>query len=263
MSKIIDRSGIRYGRLVVISRAENNKRGQSRWKCVCDYGETKIVEGTRLQSGMTRSCGCLIKDTHRKVHFKDLTGIRVGRLTVLRKTTLVYKQGWKWLVRCDCGTEREYFAREIREDRAKSCGCYRGELISIKKRTHGKTNTRAYWMRSLAKKRARENNIPFDISIEFVERLIDETTTCPYLGTELKTNKGKLSWNSATMDRIIPSLGYIEGNVMLISHRANTIKNDASPEEILRVGIGLANKLGQELPELIGKITGSKICIPS
>jgi hypothetical protein len=41
--------------------------------------------------------------------------------------------------------------------------------------------------------------------------------------------------NSPTVDRLVPELGYIEGNISVISHRANSIKRDASAEELEKV----------------------------
>lgn len=62
MTKIIDLTGKRFGRLVVVSRAENDKRGQSRWRCLCDCGTEKTVTGSHLKNGNTKSCGCLHKE---------------------------------------------------------------------------------------------------------------------------------------------------------------------------------------------------------
>lgn len=41
--------------------------------------------------------------------------------------------------------------------------------------------------------------------------------------------------DSPSIDRIIPALGYVKGNVIVVSQRANTIKNNATPEELRRV----------------------------
>lgn len=54
--------GKRYGRLVVIKRAKNDKMGRVRWLCQCDCGNQKIVRRSSLQSGLTKSCGCWLKD---------------------------------------------------------------------------------------------------------------------------------------------------------------------------------------------------------
>jgi hypothetical protein len=58
----IDRTGQRYGRLLVTSPAPS-KHGYARWWCMCDCGKTKNVSGTCLQAGKIKSCGCLRKET--------------------------------------------------------------------------------------------------------------------------------------------------------------------------------------------------------
>ena len=59
---------------------------------------------------------------------------------------------------------------------------------------------------------------------------------CPILGIPLKGSLGNASKNSPSLDRIIPALGYTRGNVQIISYQANTMKNNATPEEILAFG---------------------------
>lgn len=58
MSHLIDMRNKRFGRLVVVNRAENSKAGQARWFCVCDCGGTNTVKGQDLRNGKVRSCGC-------------------------------------------------------------------------------------------------------------------------------------------------------------------------------------------------------------
>lgn len=57
-----DKSGKRYGNLVVVKEAYKDKRyGKTRivWECICDCGNTCNILGERLSSGNTKSCGCL------------------------------------------------------------------------------------------------------------------------------------------------------------------------------------------------------------
>lgn len=61
--KTIDETGNRYGRLTVVCRAGSTKGGIARWLCQCDCGGKKVVTGSRLRSGETRSCGCLEQET--------------------------------------------------------------------------------------------------------------------------------------------------------------------------------------------------------
>lgn len=60
--------GCRFGRLVVIERAENSKNGHIRWKCLCDCGKEKIIYSTSLVRGATRSCGCLHNEGNNTRH---------------------------------------------------------------------------------------------------------------------------------------------------------------------------------------------------
>lgn len=48
-----------FNRLFVVSRAENTKRGSSRWYCVCNCGKKTISLGSDLLKGKSQSCGCL------------------------------------------------------------------------------------------------------------------------------------------------------------------------------------------------------------
>jgi hypothetical protein len=90
-----------------------------------------------------------------------------------------------------------------------------------------------------AKLRARKKEIPFDLTLEDVS--IPEE--CPLLGITLEKGRGKLQDNSPSLDRIVPELGYVAGNVIVISHKANRIKNNASLEELLLLGNNLKNLL--------------------
>lgn len=62
MPRLIDLTGQRFGRLIVVERAEDRftPKGlrQACWLCVCDCGAEKIVYGERLRKGWVVSCGC-------------------------------------------------------------------------------------------------------------------------------------------------------------------------------------------------------------
>lgn len=64
MPKIIDLSGQRFGRLVVVGRAENRGERVS-WRCRCDCGGTKTVTAKHLRNGRSASCGCLSPEVNR------------------------------------------------------------------------------------------------------------------------------------------------------------------------------------------------------
>jgi hypothetical protein len=58
---------------------------------------------------------------------------------------------------------------------------------------------------------------------------------CPILGMKLERGLDGGLDNSPSLDRIIPALGYVPGNVRVISNRANRIKSDSTPEELSRI----------------------------
>ena len=59
-SKIRNLVGLRFGKLVVVSKnGENNKYGRVVWNCICDCGNQSDVTGNDLANGDTKSCGCL------------------------------------------------------------------------------------------------------------------------------------------------------------------------------------------------------------
>lgn len=76
--------------------------------------------------------------------------------------------------------------------------------------------------------RAKERGIPFTITA--VDVVVP--ATCPVLGIPLAFGGREGRDNSPTIDRTIPTEGYVPGNVRVISYRANRIKTDATLAEL-------------------------------
>jgi len=64
MTRLIDETDNRHGRLLVLERFEESECGAAQWICECDCGEVVVVDGRSLRKGNTRSCGCLKRDIH-------------------------------------------------------------------------------------------------------------------------------------------------------------------------------------------------------
>ena len=137
MSKLIDLTGQKFGRLKVLYRdkekeIETNSK-TTLWKCKCDCGNEISLPTGSLRGSRTNSCGCLSKDVrHNKRN--DLIGRKFGRLTVLyenkddvRKEN---RRGIVWHCRCDCGNECDVFATYLRQGQTKSCGCLQQDTAS-------------------------------------------------------------------------------------------------------------------------------------
>ena len=82
-----------------------------------------------------------------------------------------------------------------------------------------------------AKTRAKRKGLDFKLNPDDLT-LPDK---CPVLGIPLIVSEETASNNSPTIDRIDNSKGYIPGNIIIISFKANTIKNTASIEDLQKV----------------------------
>ena len=101
-----------------------------------------------------------------------------------------------------------------------------------------------------ARRRAKKKNVPFDIDLPYIRSITP--SHCPILGFPLEWSArredkiGALP-NSPSLDRIVPERGYVKGNVWIISHKANSIKNSATHEELKlvtkAVGEAIVNSL--------------------
>ena len=113
-----------------------------------------------------------------------------------------------------------------RKRQAEKCEALReeggGVLLTNVKRT----------MLNSARSRAKKKGIPFNLSIDD----IDLPDTCPVLGIPLVLGGGFGQRDSSpSLDRVVPAMGYVKGNVIVTSFRANRIKNDATCAELRQV----------------------------
>lgn len=118
--------GEKFGRLTVQEWAGNGK-----WKCLCECGNTILVQTDNLKSGNTKSCGCYQKEQTSKVNFKDLTGQRFGKLIVLERVENDKFGHVNYKCQCDCGSITIVDATNLRNGNTNSCGCLKskGEMI--------------------------------------------------------------------------------------------------------------------------------------
>lgn len=164
---------------------------------------------------------------------KSLVGNTYGRLTILREYQSPCKKYVLCETSCSCGGNTVATRRhEIVSGKTQSCGCLRRErsVEANKKRfdPNAISKTTEYKILARAKSRAKKNNLPFNIELDDI--VIPER--CPLLGIKIESTEVRNSPNNPSLDKIIPEKGYIKGNVWVISNRANTLKNDASLQEL-------------------------------
>jgi hypothetical protein len=91
-----------------------------------------------------------------------------------------------------------------------------------------------------AKQRSREKGLPCNITAMYVLALM--STHCPVFGTEFVfRGLGVTCPESPSLDRLDSSKGYVKGNVVVISSKANAIKNAYGSKDIAAVAEWLAS----------------------
>lgn len=167
---------------------------------------------------------------------KVQVGEKFNKLTVTQIVSEPRKSGKSkrrfLLCTCECGGQIKREPSDIVRGMVQSCGC-------IRRTRDGLSNTLEYRMFESAKRRAQSKGLPFNIEISDI--IIPER--CPLLDIPLQDCKGAAGDSSPSLDRLLPHLGYVKGNVIVISHRANQIKSCASVDELMMIADNLHNIL--------------------
>lgn len=113
-------------------------------------------------------------------------------------------------------------SNEIRLEHNKKC----------RERYHRQKNiTPEVYTYRAAKTRAAKKGLPFTIEISDIDF---SGKKCPIFDCELERSEGKLAWNSPSIDRINSKLGYVKDNIQIISTKANTMKSNATKEQLIK-----------------------------
>ncbi len=119
---VADLTGMRFGKLAVVAPTNRRLHTSVVWRCLCDCGNVAYVSAKQLQSGYTKSCGCLGHPP-----LKDFVGQRFGKLTVIAyegKRSGMHR----WRCICDCGKETIVGQTLLQSGKTKSCGCIQAEI---------------------------------------------------------------------------------------------------------------------------------------
>lgn len=222
MSKFIDLSGQRFGKLIVVKKVPkpNTTKDKGRgtyWLCKCDCGKEKIIKTASLKYGASKSCGCS--------KIKDLTGKRFGMLIVI-SFHHSDKYGAYWSCVCDCGNEIIRRANSLidKQSKTKNCGCYQYNKLPEEESS---------FHNLFSKYKNNDRKLEFNISKEVFRKLTK--LNCFYCGKEpsqkqhRSKSNGEYIYNG--LDRIDSSKGYTIDNVVPCCGRCNEAKNDEKQDD--------------------------------
>lgn len=87
-----------------------------------------------------------------------------------------------------------------------------------------------------ARSLARLYDVPFDLEVSDIEKVIADTPHCPVTGLMLYNTAGLGGGpNSPNLVRLVPHRGFVRGNLVALSRRARTMRHDATPAELRRL----------------------------
>ncbi len=148
-----DYSGMVFGRLTALECTGKYKGKELIWRLQCECGNIVELPVGKFISGNTKSCGCLRRDasTHKaksflgpNPNFKDLTGLKFGMLTVIKKADKSSSRGRvQWLCQCECGKEVLISTSDLTDGKKRSCGCKDASLFCVFK--HEFPDSRLYF----------------------------------------------------------------------------------------------------------------------
>ena len=188
-----DLTGKRFGSLLIIDRAKNDKWGHARWNYICDCGKKGVAAGGRLtyKKEPIIHRGCLT--------FNDLSGQRFGSLLIIDRAKSDERGKSRWNYICDCGKKGVVvgFRLTCKKDPKNHCGCLSNQHNSDSKKTHGLSKTLEYDAEIQHKRRIKKqnNNLAFNLSYaESLKIARPKLDYCVYCG----------STDNLTIDHIIP-----------------------------------------------------------
>ena len=109
-----------------------------------------------------------------------------------------------------------------------------------------------------ARRRAKEKNLPFNLDVEYLKSIY--TKDCPVFKQPLTwggQGKGKNNF-SPSLDRIIPSIGYVKGNVAFISDKANRIKCEFEAKDLYAVA-DWAHEVSKKVKENVKTFSATSV----
>lgn len=156
-------------------------------------------------------------------------------------------------IKCEEEKEESEFLRnkKIRK-KCKKC-LYCEEFENRKNKMNGTESGDLFYVRKVllksAKIRSKVKSLDFNLTLDDLVNV--KNKVCPISGQSIIYKCGVDNKRSASLDRIDPNKGYISGNISIISHEGNTLKNRNNLSSTIRIMKYIAKNLPpEELQEL-------------
>jgi len=182
---------------------------------------------------------------------KNLLGNVYGRLTVTKYSRLDNSQKAMWMCLCQCGNLKEVRSSDLISNKIKSCGCLLSETSRENVKISHKKYPKSYNYKGIGdltgsyirriKHHALIKHREYNLTKEYMwDLFLRQNKKCALTGLDIwfgistkEKTHGKKE-QTASLDRIDSSKGYVEGNVQWVHKDINNIKQDYSVEELVK-----------------------------
>lgn len=86
----------------------------------------------------------------------------------------------------------------------------------------------------LTQARCIRDNVPLQVTLDYLLSIFPKDKMCPILNINMQWGNEDHA-SSPSIDKIVPALGYVSGNVAWISRKANALKNDATLDQLYAI----------------------------
>lgn len=228
-----DLTVIKEGSVKIIGK---NKKHRGTWlcKCICDKEIEILTSNLLRKKNHPTSCGCKFR-LSKKYNFKDLTGLKFGKLTVIDRSSEFSKtRGALWNCQCECGNLIKLASNCLTSGNNITCG---------NKSIHSNSSIRcgeiSYSHINSIKQNAIKRNLKYEVTPEYLWNLfLQQNKKCPLTGDVLvftSENNASATRNltTASLDRIDSNLGYIQDNVRWVHKTINKMRSNMTDEQFL------------------------------
>jgi hypothetical protein len=177
------------------------------------------------------------RQAHRMGVYKDrglinMVGQKYGRWTVIERGKKNSGGNSYWLCRCECGSENEVQRQSLIHGTSKQC-----HLCAVNDNRdmefYGKIPSSYIKM---LQKRSFRKGVPYNLDAEYLNKLLEsQDMKCAISGISLIIKKESCGKSTASLDRIIPELGYTKGNVQWVHKDINYMKGTLTEERFIEL----------------------------
>ena len=160
----------------------------------------------------------------RRHQYRDLTGMKFGKLTVTSFCMIDDRRQALWNCMCKCGGKKVVKGSRLTSKEIIDCGCgHRVRVGDISGRHFANIKSHAKWRK-----------LEFEIKIKDVwELYLKQNRKCALSGIPIGFDLKNESNTTASLDRIDSNRGYIMNNVQWVHKDVNQMKSDRSEHDFL------------------------------